>query len=112
MSRLREEDWDWIELCQHQRGPYSIDLMGFGDVFALDAERRPLVVQATTGDHVMERVRKILELPTPHLWLHWGRIEVWGWRRLKGKTGYHERRLRFFLKSGSLKWEEKKRPFL
>lgn len=64
------------------------DLFGFIDGIALD--RGIVGWQATTGDHLAERIAKIQgECREAALaWLkQGGRIEVWGWRQLKVKRG-------------------------
>ena len=59
------------------------DLYGFIDLLAV----RPgetLGVQATSGDHVQERIRKIAEHENyPRILEAGWVIEVWGWRKLK-----------------------------
>lgn len=64
-----------------------IDLFGFLDIACLDGEPGVLGVQTTTGDHVAERVAKILALPVAELWLARGnRIHVHGWAK-RGARG-------------------------
>lgn len=63
------------------------DLFGFIDIIAVGSSsdgRKTLAVQATTGDHVAERLAKIrtscLSALKDCLWAGW-RVEVWGWAK-------------------------------
>lgn len=61
------------------------DAFGFGDILAVDPdERGALLIQATSGSHVAERVEKIVGpcAESARVWVQAGnRIEVWGWRK-------------------------------
>lgn len=74
-----------------RRLPHSlttVDCFHFADVLALHPDHTGvLAVQATTGAHVQERVKKIEPLPTATLWMQCGnRLWVVGWA-LQGKQG-------------------------
>lgn len=80
-----------------------VDLFGFIDVLAVKPPLSrgykwavggdTLAIQATTGANAAARVTKIKALPEARTWLECGhRIEVHGWRLLKG-TGRWECRV-------------------
>jgi hypothetical protein len=59
------------------------DLFGFIDMLVLDGLPGVLAVQVTSGDHVAERIAKILSSPYLVPWLASGsRVEVWGYRKV------------------------------
>ena len=72
------------------------DLFGFVDVLALDGERGFIGIQVTTANCISERMRKLAGERKEEV-LTWlatpgGRVELWGWRKLKnvlknGKLG-------------------------
>ena len=67
------------------------DLFGFGDVIGL-REGEVLLVQATSGDNVASRVRKIADHANVSAVRKARiRIEVWGWRKLS--SGRYEVRI-------------------
>ena len=60
------------------------DLFGIGDLLAVHPDDKPLLVQVTSTD-VASRLRKVRAAPaTPILLAAGWRIEVHGWRKLKG----------------------------
>jgi hypothetical protein len=63
------------------------DCFGVGDVLAVHpAGRAVLLVQATTGDHVADRLRRIQARPeTPGLLKAGVGVEVWGWSLRAGR---------------------------
>ncbi len=66
------------------------DLFNFIDIVAVDTTARQIVAVQATAAAVQARRRKIVEECTDaaRAWLHaGGRIEVWGWRKLKLKRG-------------------------
>ena len=71
----------------------TTDLFGFIDVVALDPQRGQIVgIQVTSGSNVQSRVKKILEEDDIREYAaQWvrcgGRVEVWGWRKVKVKRG-------------------------
>jgi len=80
-----------VERWNQHAGPHGIrqDLFGFIDVIALDPERGIVGVQACTSDFAAHR-RKILEDCTEQVeaWLQCGgKVELWGWRKVKVKRG-------------------------
>jgi hypothetical protein len=66
-----------------RRSTTTRDFCGFGDLIAFRPEERgALAVQATTHDHVPERVAKIQAELRAAIWLQAGnRIQVVGWRK-------------------------------
>jgi hypothetical protein len=86
------------------------DLFGFVDVLLIDHIAGGVIgVQATTGDHVAERQRKIEGLEAAAAWLDAGnRICVIGWRKLKqGKRALWTPRIEYARRSeGAWSWEE------
>lgn len=72
-------------------GEYGIrqDLFGFIDIIALDPERGIIAIQSC-GQSFAAHLKKILEEKTDDSieWLKCGgKIELWGWRKLKLKRG-------------------------
>lgn len=66
------------------------DLFSFIDIVAIDQQQGAIVGIQATAAAVQARRRKIIEecSEAAHAWLNaGGRIEVWGWRRLKVKRG-------------------------
>lgn len=59
------------------------DLWGFADLACAHPEKKEfLLVQATSGDNVAARVKKIEENDNAKKWLQaGGKISVWGWRK-------------------------------
>jgi hypothetical protein len=70
----------WIPRVNRKR-----DLFGFGDILAMHArDRCILIVQATTAAHAGDRLRKARSRPELALWLRaGGQFQVWGWVRRK-----------------------------
>ena len=64
----------------------SRDFLGFGDVLAIDPDRRgSLAIQVTSYSNISARVRKICDDPENRrkaaAWLRSkNRLEVWGWK--------------------------------
>jgi hypothetical protein len=69
------------------------DVWGFGDVLAANPTARVvLIVQATTADHVANRLTKARGRPELASWLQaGGAFEIHGWRRHGGR--WHVRRV-------------------
>ena len=68
-----------------------IDLFGFGDIIAADRVRGIIAIQSC-GQAFSEHYRKITEdedvAGNAIEWLTcWGRIELWGWRKVAHKRG-------------------------
>ena len=91
LERLRKEGYmvDIVEkLNAHAR--IRQDLYGFIDVLACHPEHGFLAVQCTSGANTASRVTKIREERRENainFLKAGGRIEVWGWRKLKVKRG-------------------------
>jgi hypothetical protein len=87
LRECRKRGW-MAYVCEkyshHTRRRY--DAFGFGDVLAVDPGRTGAVlIQATSGDNVASRVKKICGecSESAALWLSAGNaIEVWGWRKV------------------------------
>lgn len=97
------------------------DLYGIIDIVGVGPVGRPLVgvlgIQATTGDHLPERIAKAMSKDIRHNLMRWiaasNRFEVWGWvKRPKSKGSkvmiWRYRCFRFSLtpRGRSLKHEE------
>jgi hypothetical protein len=89
LERLRTDGY-MVQVVErwNQFSHRRVDLFGFVDVLAV-GNGETLGVQATSGDHVQDRIAKIsgecagaalrwLAVPSNSL-------EVWGWRKLKGR---------------------------
>lgn len=61
-----------------------VDLFGFIDIIAIDGDGNTYGIQATSGDHVSDRVTKIQTECLPEfartVMARW-HIEVWGWSK-------------------------------
>lgn len=63
------------------------DLFGAIDVLAVHRDQGIIGIQATSGAHHAERVKKALDEPRIKVWIQGGGIfEVWSWS-LRGKAG-------------------------
>ena len=74
-----------VEKFNPHVGPFGIrqDLFGFGDLLAL-RKGEILLVQTTSGDHMAERVTKIVEHDNyPRVIESGMQVAVHGWRKLK-----------------------------
>lgn len=81
--RARGLDPEVVEYWHHFAGVRK-DLLGVFDILYMSPEEGIVGVQTTTLGHQQERVRKIQASSKARLWLaSGGRIEVWGWRKLK-----------------------------
>jgi hypothetical protein len=94
---LRKEGWCCGKV--EQTVPHTFikrDLGGFIDIVAWKPGHRILAVQATSGDHVADRIAKIRSLPAAEAWMRsaGGTVEVWGWRKVgdRGKRKLWEAR--------------------
>jgi hypothetical protein len=63
-----------------------LDLFGGIDIVAIKVGEPVMGVQATTGDHVAERVEKIQDVAAMCIWREVARLEVHGWRKV-GRRG-------------------------
>lgn len=88
------------------------DLYGFLDLLVLDDKPGLLGIQATSGSNAGARVEKITQEPRAVEWLKRGlRVEVWSWRKVKGRRGgrlhWDVRRLAArLLEDGTVEWDE------
>ena len=80
-----------VEKFNQHAGPFGVrqDLFGFIDIIALDPERGIIGVQSC-GQAFSEHYRKITEERYSEC-LEWlkcgGKVELWGWRKIKVKRG-------------------------
>jgi len=80
----------WQVIPNHPGGGIRKDLFGFIDLIALDAERGIVAIQSC-GSSFSEHFRKITDSDCTENVLEWlrcgGKLELWGWRRIKAKKG-------------------------
>ena len=81
-----------VEKWNPHVGPFGIrqDLFGFIDLISLDTARGIIGVQCCAGSGFSAHIKKILEDRAQEAieWLRCtGKIEVWGWRKVKLKRG-------------------------
>jgi hypothetical protein len=84
LAHLRKQGYPLVDVVEKWIPGANIrrDLFGFIDVLAVDANGAVTGVQATSGDNVAARVRKITESDKLHvLRLAGWRIVVHGWRK-------------------------------
>lgn len=87
MAHLREQGWGLVWFAEHYNcfTQRRQDLFGFLDIICLKRDE-VLGVQATTSDHVAERIRKINDHDNVGFVREAGiRIEVHGWRKVKNR---------------------------
>jgi len=114
LDHARKMGWD-AAITEHWNPHARIrqDLFGFGDILVFDDEPGVLFVQATSGSHVANRMRKLEEMPIVRLAVSRGnRVEVWGWRRVKVKRGgkavrWEVRKVWAECAPGGVVWHEK-----
>jgi hypothetical protein len=83
LAKLREEGWTaQVVEKWNQFAMKRIDLLGFIDIIAIKLDHPVLGVQATTGDHVADHIRKIESIEASMLWRSVAALEVWGWRKV------------------------------
>ena len=88
LELLRKEGWTAQVVEQHIRGNgifFTRDLFGIGDIIAIK-DQQTMLVQTTSGANFAARLTKIGDcehLPAIRK-ANW-RIEVHGWRKLKGR---------------------------
>ena len=80
-----------VERFNRFAGPHGIrqDLFGFIDIIALDPEQGIIGIQSC-GQSFSEHLKKITEERNEECfeWLRCGgKVELWGWRKLKVKRG-------------------------
>jgi hypothetical protein len=84
-----------------------IDLFGGIDLLAI-RRRETLGVQATSGNNLKARVKKLTSLEGMKNWLEGGtrRLEVWGWTKYKKRgqkrARYRLRRTKLILQKGEI----------
>jgi len=88
MAWLREQGYTVDKVEQKVRRNVTRDFMGFADIIGISLDAALLAVQATSAQHLHERVAKIVREPRALLWLRCGgRIWVvaWGLAGAEGK---------------------------
>ena len=82
------------------------DLYGFLDLVVMDDHGGLLGIQATAGSCTGSRMEKIENEPRAQEWLRRGlRIQVWGWRKLRGRWAPRRLEARL-LADGSIEWDD------
>jgi hypothetical protein len=81
----------WIPNPKHPGGGFRKDMFGFIDLIALDRDHGIIAIQSC-GQSFAEHLRKIIAgdecRPLAIEWLLCdGKIELWGWRKVKVKRG-------------------------
>lgn len=104
----------WTPAVTERWNPHAMirqDLYGFLDLVVLDGKPGLLGIQATTQSNAAARMEKIQQEERAKKWLAAGlRVEVWGWRKIKGNTKrlhWAVRRVAArLLPDGSLEWDD------
>jgi len=80
----------WIINPKHPAGGFRKDLFGFIDLISLDPERGIVAIQSCGSDFAAH-LRKIMDSECTENVIEWlkngGKLEVWGWRKVKLKRG-------------------------
>jgi hypothetical protein len=80
----------WQIVPTHPAGGVRKDLFGFIDVISLDPGRGIVGIQSC-GQNFAEHIRKILDSECTEAVIEWlkcdGKVEIWGWRKVKVKRG-------------------------
>lgn len=80
----------WQMIPNHPGGGVRKDLFGFIDVVGLDPARGIIGIQSC-GSAFSEHLKKLTDSECTENVLEWlrcgGKVEIWGWRRLKVKKG-------------------------
>jgi len=106
----------WIMNPKHPAGGFRKDLFGFVDLVVLDPEEGIVGIQSC-GQSFAEHLRKIMDSECTENVIEWlkcgGKIELWGWRKLKLKRGgkalrWFPRIAHFYIDNDNLAYEERK----
>jgi hypothetical protein len=91
------------------------DLFGFIDLIALDPEDGIIGIQSC-GQDFAGHIRKMTGERNENMfaWLKHGKVELWGWRKVKLRRGMKAMRWRariadFWIEGDEIKWEERKK---
>ena len=80
----------WIVNPKHPAGGFRKDLFGFVDLVVLDPDQGIVGIQSC-GQSFAEHLRKIMDSECTDNVIEWlqcgGKLELWGWRKLKLKRG-------------------------
>ena len=89
-GRLVDTCERWIPNPKHPGGGFRKDLFGFVDLIVLDPEQGIVGIQSC-GQSFAAHLRKIMDSECTDKVIEWlqcgGRLELWGWRKLKLKRG-------------------------
>ena len=87
----------WVTVPGHPGGGFRKDYLGFIDIIALDAskmtqdQRSGIIGVQSCGQAFSPHLRKIMDSETTNNVIEWlrcgGRLQLWGWRKLKLKRG-------------------------
>ena len=96
----------WVINPKHPAGGFRKDMFGFIDLVVLDPEQGIVAVQSC-GQAFKQHVDKILDSECTENAIEWlqcgGKIEVWGWRKVKLKRGGKAMRWRPRIRQISMK---------
>jgi hypothetical protein len=80
----------WIANPKHPGGGFRKDLFGFVDLISLDPQRGIVGIQSC-GQSFKAHLDKIMDSECTENVIEWlscgGKLEVWGWRKVKLKRG-------------------------
>ena len=89
-GRLADVCERWIVNPGHPGGGFRKDLFGFVDIIVLDPEQGFVAIQSC-GQSFKAHIDKILNSEATEYVIEWlkcgGRVECWGWRKVKVKRG-------------------------
>ena len=89
-GRLVDVSEKWVINPKHPAGGFRKDLFGFIDLVVLDPEQGFVAIQSC-GSSFKAHLDKILDSECTENVIAWlkcgGRVELWGWRKLKLKRG-------------------------
>lgn len=80
----------WVINPKHPAGGFRKDLFGFIDLIVLDPEQGIVAIQSC-GQDFKAHLDKMLDTEVTENVIEWlqcsGKLELWGWRKLKLKRG-------------------------
>jgi hypothetical protein len=90
IGRLVDVCERWMINPRHPAGGFRKDMFGFLDLIALDAERGIIGIQSCSTDY-KAHFDMIMDSDKTENVIEWlkcgGKLELWGWRKLKLKRG-------------------------
>ena len=105
-----------VERFNQHVGKFGIrqDLFGFIDIIAVDPVDGIIAIQSC-GQDFSGHINKMMGERNENMveWLKHGKVELWGWRKVKLKRGGKAMRWKpriadFWLDDDEIKWEERK----